>query len=94
MNHLYSGIFVKSFILFCGETVQYYITEESGNMEQLTESSVLTKTESDNDALPWRYTALNDLFVAKHLSDYVTVEEDLVSYMEKDFLTKKLFKTI
>ena len=94
MKHLYGGLFVKSFILFCGETVQYYITEESQNMEQLTQSSVLTKSESDISAKPWRYTALNDCMVSKKLKDYVTVESDLVSYMEKDFLTRRLFKSI
>ncbi len=92
MTHLYSGIFVKAFILFCGETVQYYITEENQNMEQLTQSSVLTRTESEAEGKPWRFTALNDCVIAKSLDDYVTVEEDLISYMEKDFLTKKLFK--
>lgn len=94
MNHLYNGIFVKPFILFCGDTVQYYITEENQNMEQLTQSSVLTKSESDIASKPWRFTALNDLIVAKQMSDYVTVENDIVSYMEKDFLTKQLFKVI
>lgn len=92
MAHLYGGIFVKSFILFCNDTVQYYITEEFGNMEQLTESSVLTKSESDLNNTPWRYTYLNDCIVAKKLNDYVTVENDLLSYMEKDFLSKELFK--
>ena len=92
MTHLYSGIFVKSFILFCGETVQYYITEENQNMEQLTQSSVLTRSESETEGKPWRFSALNDCVIAKHLDDYATVEEDLISYMEKDFLTKKLFK--
>ena len=91
---LYSGIFVKSFILFCGDTVQYYITEENQNMEQLTQSSVLTRTESETQSSPWRFTALNDCIIAKQMDDYVTVENDLVSYMEKDFLTRELFKII
>lgn len=94
MNHLYNGIFVKPFILFCGDTVQYYITEENQNMEQLTQSSVLTKSESDIVSKPWRYTSLNDLIVAKQMSDYVTVENDILSYMEKDYLTKQLFKVL
>ena len=92
MNHLYSGIFVKSFILFCDETVQYYITEENQNMEQLTQSSVLTRSEHENETKPWRFTLLNDCIIAKKLDDYQTVESDLISYMEKDFLTKELFK--
>lgn len=94
MSHLYNGIFVKSFVLFCGDTVQYYITEENQNMEQLTQSSVLTKSESDIHSKPWRFTALNDLVVAKSMSDYVTVENDLITYMEKDYLTKHLFKAL
>ncbi|MCR5848150.1 MAG: DUF5717 family protein [Lachnospiraceae bacterium] len=94
MNHLYGGIFVKAFILFCGETVQYYITEENRNVEQLTQSSVLTRPEAETESKPWRFTALNDCIIAKQLDDYVTVENDLVSYMEKDFLTKELFKII
>ncbi|MCR4648741.1 MAG: DUF5717 family protein [Lachnospiraceae bacterium] len=94
MSHFYSGIFVKSFILFCGDTVQYYITEENQNMEQLTQSSILTRTESESESKPWRFTALNDCIIAKQMDDYATVEEDLLSYMEKDFLTRELFKTI
>ncbi len=92
MNRLYDGIFVKSFILFCGDTVQYYITEEHNNMEQLTQSSILTRSESDTVTKPWRFTTLNDCIVAKQMSDYVTVENDYMSYIEKDFLTKELFK--
>ena len=92
MNHLYGGIFVKPFILFCGDMVQYYITEENDNMEQLTESSVVQKNESVSYSKPWRYTALNDCIVSKEMGDYVTVENDLLAYMEKDYLTKELFK--
>ncbi len=92
MNHLFSGIFVKSFILFCDETVQYYITEENQNMEQLTQSSILTRSEHETECKPWRFTLLNDCIIAKKLGDYTTVESDLISYMEKDFLTKELFK--
>jgi len=94
MNHLYGGLFVKSFILFCGDTVQYYITEENQNMEQLTQSSVLTRSESESESLPWRFSALNDCIIAKQMDDYVTVENDLIAYMEKDFLTRELFKMI
>ena len=94
MNNLYGSIFVKSFILFCDETVQYYITEENQNMEQLTQSSVLVRSEAESESKPWRFTALNDCIIAKKLDDYITVENDLVSYMEKDFLTKELFKII
>lgn len=92
MNRLYDGIFVKPFILFCGDTVQYYITEEHNNREQLTQSSILVRPESDSLSKPWRFTTLNDCIVAKQMSDYVTVENDYLSYIEKDYLTKELFK--
>ena len=85
---------MKNFILFCGDMVQYYITEENDNMEQLTESSVVQKNESVTYAKPWRYTALNDCLVSKEMGDYVTVENDLLAYMEKDYLTAKLFKIV
>ena len=36
------GIYVKEFILFYGEIVQYYITESDGDRNSITESREVT----------------------------------------------------
>ena len=46
MKEVYFGVYVKEFVLFYGEKLQYYITEEQENQEQLTESGILQKEES------------------------------------------------
>lgn len=91
MVNMFGGIFVKTFVLFFGESLQYYITEEYANKEQLTESGTL----QNSDALPGeessRYTMVNDIAMATTLKDYVAAKELIDEYSEKEFLVKSLF---
>lgn len=92
MDNLYGGIFVKDFILFCGESIQYYITEEGDNSEQLTQSSVLTATEKDLSSGNWRYSVLNDAIISRDMSDYETAGEIVFEYMQSDYLARNIFR--
>lgn len=90
MRNAYGGIFIKSFILFSGETVQYYITEQSGNREQLTQSSTLQRTAEGNTG-SWRFALLNEAVNAKENKDYEACEKALKEYRKKDFLIREIF---
>ncbi len=92
MPNVFAGIFVKSFILFYGESIQYYITEQNGNREQLTQSSVLERNEETLQGTEWRYSILNDAAIARDVKDYKTCEESLWEYMKKECLVQELFK--
>lgn len=91
MTHVYGGVFVKSFLLFFGEALQYYITENYGDMEQLTESGTISRSDAqlENDAD--RYAMVNDIAIAATLKDCDTALELLEEYKYKEYLVENLF---
>lgn len=92
MKNMYGGIFVKEFLLFFGETLQYYVTEAHANKEQLTESGTIQKSDSLSDAATDRYGLVNDIAVAATLKDYSTAKELLEEYAKKEFVAESLFR--
>ena len=91
MDNLYYGFFVKDFILFSGDEVSYYITEESGNKEQLTLSATLKKSDSAPVGVPWRYELLDRAIRKREEGDEAGCGEVLKDYAKMDFITRKLF---
>lgn len=91
MHNLYGGIFVKSFLLFFGESIQYYITESSGNREQLTQSSQVERAEELNYNTDWKYSVLNEAAIGREVRDYQTCEKMLYEYMKQENLIRKIF---
>ncbi len=91
MKNMYEGIFVHSFVLFFGETLQYYICEEADGEEQLTESGTITKSDTDAISGSSRYSMLNDLMVARNLEDYRAFGKMYGEYTEKQYMMEKLF---
>lgn len=92
MPHMYGGIFVRQFILFFGETLQYYITEEDAGKSVLTASGTLTNNDRGREQESTRYGLLNDIVTAWTLQDYDTVDGLLQEFYETDYLVQKLFR--
>ena len=91
MKNMFGGIFVKEFLLFFGETLQYYVTEEFGNKEQLTESGTIQKSDALSENSADRYGMVNDIAIATTLKDYSTSRELLEEYARKEFMAESLF---
>lgn len=91
MPHMYAGIYVKSFILFYGEKIQYYITEEDGRQEKLTQSSVLERGEDIKDNTDDRFSMINSLVISREMQDYATYCKVASEYAKKSFLVQRLF---
>lgn len=91
MKNMFGGIFVKEFLLFFGETLQYYVTEEFGNKEQLTESGTIQKSDALSENATDRYAMVNDIAIAATLKDYSTSRELLEEYAKKEFMAESLF---
>lgn len=91
MRDMFGGIYVKDFILFFGEKLQYYITEESEAGEQVTLSSVLSKNDAGEDGCAGRFGILNDIMIGETLQDYNTVEDLLFTYFRQDHMTEQIF---
>ncbi len=92
MRDMFAGICVKEFVLFFGERLQYYITEESGNSSQPTRSNSITASEIEPEDFESRFTVLNDIMIGKTLHDYDTVNDLLQQYYRQDFVVENLFR--
>ena len=91
MVNMYGGVFVKSFLLFFGETLQYYITEEFANKEQLTESGSIQKNDAAGSNQEDRFNVVNDIAIADILKDYDTAYHLLKEYDYKNYLVDHIF---
>ena len=92
MREVYGGVCFKEFILFFGESLQYYITEEINGQEQLTESGTLQKNDVRGSESESRYHLVNDIVLSKTLEDYDTLDNLLEEYYKKEFLNGRLFE--
>ena len=91
MRNMFGGIFVKEFLLFYGETLQYYVTESVGNREQLTESGTIQKKDELLGESQGRYALINDIALSASLQDYSTAKEMLNEYAKMEYVTRGLF---
>lgn len=94
MPDVYDGIFVEQFVLFFGEVVQYYITEEYGNQVEVKESSRLTKSDVYTQKDESRYNLLNQMLMSNTLSDEKSLYHNMKQYAGFDEVTKKVFKLL
>ena len=94
MPDVYDGIFVKQFVLFFGEMVQYYITEEYGNQVEVTQSSRLTSTDVYSQKDESRYNLLNQMLMSSTLQDEKSLYHNMKQYAGFDEVTKKVFKLL
>ena len=92
MREMYEGIFVASFVLFFGEQLQYYITEDSETGEDvLTESGTIQKSDIIKTHTGSRFSYINDIMIGETLQDYDTVDKLLLELGKKRFVCDRLF---
>lgn len=94
MKDMFHGVCVKQFILFFGERLQYYITENDGVKEQLTLSGTLSRNETGVESRESKYQLINDIATGRNLHDYDTMEKLINEYFEQEHLVNALFKMI
>lgn len=92
MKNIFGGVCEKEFVLFFGETLQYYIIEERDKKEQLTESNSIQKSDIMEGTVQNRFTMINDMAISKTLQDYDTVDALLEEYFLQEFENEKLFR--
>lgn len=78
------GVFTYSFVLFYGENILYYITEEADGNKNVTESRSLSVGDIEFAKDTTRYGIINDILVCRDMKEERTFEE-----MTKDYLMKK-----
>lgn len=94
MVEMYDGIYVKTFVIFFGELIRYYITEEHDNSIEVKESNRLTCNNILGDNDHSRYNLINEMIISDTLSDETTLKSNIDEYKRLDAATKQLFKLI
>lgn len=91
MRSIVGGVFVKDFVLFYGEKLNYYITEELGSKVNVTESkSAIPEGEGlkgDNS----RYGMLNDMMICAEIGEEDTLTNLAMQYMALEELNESIF---
>lgn len=94
MENMFEGIFVKQFVLFYGDTIQYYITEHKNNDEELTESGSITNQTVSSGMSQGRYGMINDMLACIELQDLSTMKKMMNGYVISEQLSKTIFKPL
>ncbi len=92
MRPVYPGVFTYEVVLFYGESLIYYITEQVGEETFITESQSLSpenQTVGENNS---RYGMLNDLMVCQEVHEDSTVSEIAKNYYVTKTMTEELFE--
>ena len=90
LQEVYDGIYVKQFILFFGETVQYYMVESSGGEPKVTESgSISNQNVTENESS--RYGKLNELLLHEALEETEALKRELKNYYGMKRVTEEVF---
>ncbi len=91
MRETIGGVCFKEFVLFFGESLQYYIVEEQGGSEQLTESASIQKSDVGGWNLESKFYLINDICISNTLQDYDTVDKLLEEYERTEYMKNGLF---
>lgn len=94
MRDIGFGIYIKEFILFYGEVLQYYITENGEENEVITESREVSLGPEHFGSEECRYHHINLIITAKEMNDEKTVIKLIENYQFNDYAIKRLFEPI
>lgn len=91
MKNVYEGIFVKTFVLFYGENVEYYITEEGPDGEIATESMRVENRAFTSKHPEGRYEMINEMLGCRELHDNQSLDRQLHVYGVNNAIVDQLF---
>ncbi len=94
MLDVYDGIFVKAFVMFFGEAIQYYISEEHVGQVDVTESNRIVNNDVYNKDDQSRYNLLNQMLISNTLQEESELQMTMKQYAALDEVTKNVFKLL
>ncbi len=88
------GIFVKELILFYGETLQYFITEETEDGVEVVESRMVQQTETEFGTGGTKYGKINEILMTQDMQDEKTLLALLEQYCKEEYAVKRHFAPV
>lgn len=92
MTEGYDGIYVKRIILFFGETLQYYVSEEEAlGKEDVAASNQISNNDMYSEENQSRYALLNDMLLQAALQENAQLKRAMKSYHGMKTSTEQIF---
>ena len=91
MKRIFEGMYIKSFTLFFGEKLNFYISEVKDKSVNLTESREYELDDGGVETSHSRYGLLNDILVCKDLKEENIVKDLAEKYYLVNEMTKNIF---
>ena len=88
------GILEKELILFYGESLQYFITEETEDGVEIVESRMINHTETDVVSGTTKYGKINEILMTQELQDEKTLFSLLEQYYKEEYAVKRHFTPV
>ena len=85
------GIFFKEFVLFHGETLQYYFTIAKERQKGITQTWMIHKEEND-DSSQGRFHVINEILRSSSEEDWERMDAQLEELYHKEYLGNSLFR--
>lgn len=87
-----SGIFTKRFVLFHGDRLKYYFTENGNGETVNTEEKSYVSDNVDSEVSQGRLDRINDCLASKELHDMATLRRLMHGYCVENYVNEQLFK--
>ncbi len=94
MQESYPGIYVCEFLLFFGESIQYYISREEDGQETILESNRISGNQIYEEEEKSRYALLNRMICGMMLEEGETVESCMREYEKKEEIVDGVFQIL
>ncbi len=91
LQNMYGGIFVRQFVLFFGENVQYYITEEDEGTEKVVLSDEIKSSDVYGERKETRFAHLNEMILYSTLREEEQLLREIRSYEAKKQAVRRNF---
>ncbi len=94
MQHMFGGIFVRQFVLFFGESIQYYITEEEDGTEKVVLSDQITNMDVFSQLPETRFSLLNEIMLHHTLKEADELIKCMDEYEAKMEIVRREFRAL
>ncbi|MCR4745382.1 MAG: DUF5717 family protein [Lachnospiraceae bacterium] len=94
MKTVIDGVYIRNFVLFYGERLQYYITEENDGEGELVLSRTVEAAEIEDVGSDSRFKMINSLILSYSLGDEKSTENLMNLYLEKSAAVEREFSLI
>lgn len=91
MIDVYDGIFVKSFVMFFGERIRYYVSEEKASVVEVSESSEILNNDVYSEDDESRYNLLNQMMISSTLQEDANLIKCMNRYFGYEEVSKEAF---